>query len=185
MFGNRRHFRELLKRLRGGHRLEHPRRPPEPARRRAGLLTRPSDPRHKQKAVYSLTEKAIELVPVLVQMGAWGRRHLPVSEELVIRAALLEEGGPRLWDDFMDDLREAHLGRGAPPPRPRGPSVSERLRAAYEAAVAEGRGARRPGKPDLLAARASAVKFAKFPAPIRLPDFSLVRAEDRSARRQR
>src|SRR5271156_2949194 len=30
----------------------------------AGLLTRSGDPSHKQKAIYSLTEKAIALVPV-------------------------------------------------------------------------------------------------------------------------
>src|SRR3974390_2451856 len=42
----------------------------------AGLLTRAGDPRHKQKAVYSLTESAIELVPVFAQIGAWGSRWL-------------------------------------------------------------------------------------------------------------
>jgi hypothetical protein len=42
-------------------------------------------------------------------IGAWGRRHLPVSEELSIRAQLLEEGGPPLWDEFMEDLRQIHI----------------------------------------------------------------------------
>jgi len=59
---------------------------------------------------------------------------MPVSEELSIRAQLLEEGGPKLWAEFMDELRETHLGvkrRRRP-----GPSVAERLQAAYEAVVA-------------------------------------------------
>ena len=94
-----------------------------------GLLTRADDPDHKQKARYSLTERAIQLVPLLVQMGAWGRRHLPVTPELSIRAQLLEEGGPALWADFMDELRTAHLGQ---PPSGK-PSVLARLQAAYEA----------------------------------------------------
>lgn len=38
-------------------------------------------------------------------IGAWGRRHLPVSEDLSIRAELLEEGGPGMWDAFMEELR--------------------------------------------------------------------------------
>src|SRR5271154_1379210 len=46
----------------------------------AGLLTRRGDPTHKQKAVYSLTEKAIALVPVFVQIGVWGSRWLPTTE---------------------------------------------------------------------------------------------------------
>ena len=147
MFGNRRHFRELLEGSEEGiasnilaDRLK--RLVDE------GLLSRAGDPSHRQKAVYSLTEPAIELVPVLAQMGAWGRRHLPVSEELSIRAELLEEGGPRLWEAFMDDLREAHLGPAARRrPRPRGPSVGERLRAAYEEVVARRAASVRGGTP--------------------------------------
>lgn len=128
MFGRRRHYRELLTRSEEGiasnilsdrlRRLTD-----------AGLVTREADPSHKQKRIYSLTEPAIQLVPVLAQLGAWGRRHLPASPELSIRAQLLEEGGPPLWDEFMDELRELHLGIS----RPAGtPSVLERLQAAYE-----------------------------------------------------
>lgn len=102
-----------------------------------GLLTRSDDPTHKQRAIYSLTEKSIALVPVFAMIGAWGRRWLPVSEELGVRAELLEEGGPAMWDALMAELREAHLGvparRGA---SRRGTSVAAELQAAYEAAVA-------------------------------------------------
>lgn len=73
------------------------------------MLSRAADPSHKQKVIYSLTEPSIQLVPVFAQLGAWGRRHLPVSPELAIRAELLENGGPELWDAFMDELRELHL----------------------------------------------------------------------------
>ena len=81
-----------------------------------GLLTRRGDPGHKQKAIYSLTEPAIELVPLLAQMGAWGRRHTPVSCELSVRAEILEQGGPDFWALFMQELRAIHLG-APPPPR--------------------------------------------------------------------
>ncbi|HEY7145747.1 MAG TPA: helix-turn-helix domain-containing protein [Streptosporangiaceae bacterium] len=132
MFGNRRYFSELLhqsdegiasnilaarlQRL-SGH----------------GLITRAPDPAHKQKIRYSLTEPAIQLVPVMAALGAWGRRHLPVSREMAIRAEILENGGPDLWDQFMDELRAQHLGI----PRPAGArSVFDHLRAAYEEALA-------------------------------------------------
>ncbi|MCT7374760.1 winged helix-turn-helix transcriptional regulator [Chelativorans salis] len=136
MFGNRRHFRELLAQNEEGiasnilaDRL-----------RRLlaeGVISKEDDPSHKQKAIYSLTEKGIELLPVFAMIGAWGRKWLPVTEELSIRAQLLEEGGPALWEGFMEELREEHLG--TPPARPRvGPSVRERLYAAYMEVMARG-----------------------------------------------
>lgn len=133
MFGNRRHFRELLTNSEEGiatnilaARLK--------ALVERGLLTKASDPAHKQKSIYSLTEAAIQLVPLLAQMGAWGRRHTPASYELTVRAALLERGGPPMWEAFMAELRERHLG--VPNPNP-GASVSDRLQAAYDAVVAQ------------------------------------------------
>jgi len=70
----------------------------------------------------------------MAALGSWGRRHLPASHELSVRAELLERGGPELWDRFMDELREQHLGIRRPPGAA---SVFAELQAAYEAAVAE------------------------------------------------
>jgi DNA-binding HxlR family transcriptional regulator len=132
MFGNRRHFRDLLQNsvegIASNILADRLKRLVE-----QGMITRADDPSHKQKGIYSLTEKTIQLVPVFAQIGAWGRRHLPVSEDLSIRAEVLELGGPKMWADFMDELRERHLGQK----RPAGaPSVAAQLRAAYEAVVA-------------------------------------------------
>jgi hypothetical protein len=74
---------------------------------------------------------------VLAQMSAWGRKYLPVTEELGIRGQLLEEGGPRLWEEFMDELRETHLGKTKRRQSRSGVSVVAKLQAAYEAVVAE------------------------------------------------
>ena len=144
IFGNRRHFRELLTRSEEGiasnilaDRLKR--------LVEQGILSKADDASHKQKALYSLTEQGIELLPILAQMAAWGRKYLPVTEELAIRAQLLEEGGARLWADFMNELRVLHLGA-----KPRGagkPSVAERMRAAYEAVAAKNRRAKAPPAP--------------------------------------
>jgi DNA-binding HxlR family transcriptional regulator len=75
-----------------------------------GMLTRSADPGHKQKVIYSLTEKSIALVPVLAQIGIWGRNWLPADPALGESARGLEEGGPSLWEQMMEDLREEHLG---------------------------------------------------------------------------
>jgi len=135
IFGNRRHFRELLLRSEEGissnilaDRLKR--------LLDQGIVTRSDDPSHRQKAIYSLTEQGIELLPVLAQLASWGQKYLPATEELGIRAQLLEEGGPKMWAELMQELRETHLG--APPSR-RGRarvSVAASLQAAYEEVVA-------------------------------------------------
>jgi DNA-binding HxlR family transcriptional regulator len=133
MFGSRRHFRELLTRSDEGissnilaDRLK--------MLLAQGMITKVDDPTHKQKAIYSLTERSIALVPIFAQLGAWGRRYQPVSEELSIRAQLLEEGGPPMWDRFMAELRAVHLGEKT---TLQGPSVAETLQAAYQAILAQ------------------------------------------------
>lgn len=133
MFGNRRHFRELLQNSEEGiasnilaDRLK--------KLVDKGLLSRADDPGHKQKAIYSLTEMSIDLVPLFAEMGAWGRRHLAVSEDLAIRAELLEKGGRALWQDFMAELRALHLGMSMPADKP---SALACLTAAYLEAKAE------------------------------------------------
>ncbi len=111
MFAGKRHYRELLQSDEGissnvladrlARLVEH------------GLLTKAEDPTHKQKAIYSLTEKAITLLPVIVQIGAWGSRWVPDAKKLERPARqylrTLQEGGPAVWNTLMDALRAEHL----------------------------------------------------------------------------
>src|SRR6266545_3200746 len=76
IFGGRRHFRELLSGSQEGiasnilaHRLK--------SLVEMGMLSKRDDTTHKQKVIYSLTDPAIELVPVMAQLGAWGSRWRP------------------------------------------------------------------------------------------------------------
>jgi DNA-binding HxlR family transcriptional regulator len=107
MFADKRHFRELLQSAEGistnvlAERL---------ARLvDAGVLRKSSDSSHKQKTIYSLTETGIDLLPVLLQLGVWGRRHMPVTPESGAHAASLEAGGSALLDDLRTKLRMEHL----------------------------------------------------------------------------
>jgi DNA-binding HxlR family transcriptional regulator len=107
MFAGKRHFRELLhsdERISTNILAERLSMLLE-----QGIVTRTGDPTHKQKAVYSLTDKGIELLPVLAQIGIWSRKYRPVSEELGQTAAELEAGGPPLWEDWMAQLRQDHV----------------------------------------------------------------------------
>ena len=111
MFSGKRHFRELLQsdeRIasniladRLARLVDH------------GMLTKSDDPTHKQKALYSLTEKSIALLPVIVQIGAWSSRWVPDAKKLDAPARKflreLQEAGPRAWAKRMNDLRTEHL----------------------------------------------------------------------------
>ncbi len=135
IFRGHRHFRELLRSEEGissnilADRLK--------MLVEQGMLTRADDPAHKQKAIYSLTEKAIELVPIMAHLGIWGRTWLPVSEDLSVGARVLEEGGPAMWRKFMAELRVEQLGE--PAGERAGPSVREEFQAAYEQVIARKR----------------------------------------------
>ncbi|GIE86036.1 winged helix-turn-helix transcriptional regulator [Actinoplanes regularis] len=131
MFGDRRHFRELLTGSAEGiasnilsARL---RRLVE-----TGLLTR-EDARRGQRAAYSLTEAGVQVLPIMVALGSWGLAHRAGDQRLRIRAELLRDGGPELVGRFMDELRELHLGVARPDPC--APRAADEIRGAYEAAL--------------------------------------------------
>src|SRR4030081_1313077 len=108
MFGNRRHFRELLTKSEEGissnilaDRLK--------TLLAQGIITWSDDPSHKQKGIYSMTEQGIDLLPMPAQMSGWGFKYFRVSEELGIRAKLLSKANPKMWAQFMDELLESQL----------------------------------------------------------------------------
>jgi DNA-binding HxlR family transcriptional regulator len=112
MFSGKRHFRELLQsdeRIASNILADRLTRLVE-----HGLVTKADDPTHKQKAIYSLTEKAITLLPIVVQIGAWGSRWAPDAKKLDAAGRKflreLQAGGPRAWAKRMDELRAEHLG---------------------------------------------------------------------------
>jgi DNA-binding HxlR family transcriptional regulator len=140
MFMNRRHFRELLTESLEGiasnilaDRLQ--------KLVKQGILVKSHDPSHKQKAIYSLTEKGIELLPLLIEMNAWGHKYLPASR-LRGLAQVLVAGGPKLSAEFMGELRETHLPKPSIGKKARVSTKSKRifamqnLQAAYEAELA-------------------------------------------------
>ncbi len=106
MFNGKRHFRELLaseEHIASNVLAERLKRLVD-----AGVLSRSADPRHRQKAIYRLTDAGIELAPILLTIQTWGSQHLPVRDEPGLRTRALAEGGPP-WEAFMAELREEHL----------------------------------------------------------------------------
>ena len=141
IFVDRRHFRELLTKSMEGiasnmlaDRLQR--------LIEQGIIVKSDDTSHKQKVIYSLTEKGIGLLPLLMEMVAWGHQHLPDSR-LRGLAQVLDKGGPKLWAEFMAELRETHLQasnankKARRPTKSSGISAMQRIQAAYQPALAK------------------------------------------------
>lgn len=104
MFAGKRHFREFLQSEEAistnvlAERLN--------ALVENGVVTKSGDPTHAQKAIYSLTEKGLELLPVLVAVSAWTQRHFPETRRP--EAVQLVQGGARVLKQLDGQLRREH-----------------------------------------------------------------------------
>jgi DNA-binding HxlR family transcriptional regulator len=70
----------------------------------AGLITRRTDPDQARRVIYSPTAKALDLLPVLIELIRWSMKYSPgsaVPEEFLRRLGKDREG-------FIADLRAAH-----------------------------------------------------------------------------
>ncbi|WCT11055.1 winged helix-turn-helix transcriptional regulator [Mucilaginibacter jinjuensis] len=76
-----------------------------------GLVTKGKGPDdiHKQKVTYSLTEKSIDLLPVLVSAIGWSIKYEPVNMQKYKPAIDLFAAGQAGIEGFQKLLREEHL----------------------------------------------------------------------------
>ena len=79
----------------------------------AGMITRRRDPDQARRVIYAPTEKALDLLPVLIELVRWGMKHDPdatAPAQFVRRLAQDRDG-------FIADLRALHahaVGRATP-----------------------------------------------------------------------
>lgn len=75
----------------------------------ARIVSRADDPGHKLKAIYSLTEKGIALLPILAQISRWSRTYMPVDPALAATGEARDRVGPGAVEAQMAALRAIHL----------------------------------------------------------------------------
>lgn len=75
-----------------------------------GLIHKKNDPRHKQKIIYLLTEKGIDLFPIIMENARWSLKHKPVDKKDRLQAQSILDGGYDSYKAIMAKLRAEHLG---------------------------------------------------------------------------
>jgi DNA-binding HxlR family transcriptional regulator len=76
-----------------------------------GLVVKAKGPgdTHKQKLTYSLTQKSIDLMPVLISAIAWSVKYAPVNQARYKSAIDLMNAGPAVMEDFQKVLVKEHV----------------------------------------------------------------------------
>lgn len=70
------------------------------------IVRKEDDPTHAQKAIYSLTEKGVDLLPTLVALSTWSQKYDPTTRRP--EAVGLVQGGHRLLKQIELQLRRDH-----------------------------------------------------------------------------
>lgn len=107
MFENKRNFRQLLQMEE--HIASNILTDRINALEREGLLTKAADPDHKQKITYSLTEKSIDLMPMLIEAMKWSVKYEAVDREKYKPAVDLVSASPEFQQKVAQDLLEKHV----------------------------------------------------------------------------
>ena len=76
-----------------------------------GIIHKENDPNHKQKLIYSLTQKGIDLFPIIMEIARWSLRYKPVDEERAKRAKQVLNGGKEVQSAIMTELAAKHIKR--------------------------------------------------------------------------
>ena len=108
MFAGKRHFREFLQSEEGVSSNVLADRLAMLVER--GLVTRAGDPAHAQKAIYSLTELGVSLLPVIASLSKWTQTHYAQTRRPEARVFL--DGDEAAIQAMQETLRRQHVKGG-------------------------------------------------------------------------
>jgi len=72
-----------------------------------GFISKQEHPGNKSKFLYCLTQKGIDLLPVLLEMIVWSERYLEVSESGRALAQRIRSNREALIREITDNLKKA------------------------------------------------------------------------------
>ncbi|OEK00266.1 HxlR family transcriptional regulator [Roseivirga sp. 4D4] len=77
-----------------------------------GIIWKEADPDHKQKIRYSLTQKGIDLFPIMMENAKWSLKYKPVNDSDAIKAQAILDKGQEGIRAVMKSLKSDHLKGG-------------------------------------------------------------------------
>jgi len=73
-----------------------------------GLIRKAVAPGNGRRSLYYLTEKGIDLLPVIIDLRIWAEKHYPNAEGCTQEIKLTEKNRAEVLTGFMKDLRTSH-----------------------------------------------------------------------------
>lgn len=107
MIGGKRYFREFLKSKEKiasnilTNRLQ--------SLEKEGIIYKTKDTEHKQKIIYLLTEKGINLFPILMENARWSLKYKSVNKDDAKMVKSILDGGTERMKLIMEELKITHL----------------------------------------------------------------------------
>jgi len=74
-----------------------------------GIIYKTKDTEHKQKIIYLLTEKGIDLFPILMENTRWSLKYKTVDKDDAKMAKSILDGGTNKMKSIMGELKKTHL----------------------------------------------------------------------------
>ena len=73
-----------------------------------GIIIARDDTNHSQRKIYSLTERGLSLLPILVEMANWSMNQSDIASERIECLADLANGPSKLMKEYMENLKTRH-----------------------------------------------------------------------------
>lgn len=71
-----------------------------------GILTKEEHPDSKAKIYYKLTNKGIDLLPIIIELTLWADEYLPVSKDAIAYGKLLKKDKAAITKQAMTALKK-------------------------------------------------------------------------------
>ena len=74
-----------------------------------GILVAGHDRTHSQRKIYSLTERGLSLLPILVEMANWSMNQTDIRTQKIDFLAELANSPSKSMNEFIENLKISHL----------------------------------------------------------------------------
>lgn len=76
-----------------------------------GLIRKAIDPNNGRRSLYFLTEKGIDLLPVIIELRQWAEKHYDAAEGCAQALKLTGKNRKELLADYKKKLKAMHCGK--------------------------------------------------------------------------